>query len=121
MTTDTHSQWAERVHQEHAAAVERGEHDAACEWRPGHYLCDCSKRRRELVGYTTPPGPLIHQAPLCPRCEEEVSHDGDCFTCPRCLVYWDKTGDTAHFCDDCDAASSLAEWESRNTPAEETR
>lgn len=101
-----------RMVERHATAVERGEHDDQCEWRPdGFYICGCSKRARERQGYTTPPGELIHQMPLCPRCEHEVDHDGDCFTCPRCKVHWDTSGD-AHFDDDYgDVAADLAKWE----------
>lgn len=90
---------AERRHKE---AVARGEHDARCEYlhRPGFRLCHCSKRRREAAGHIDPPGELIHQYPICPRCDQEVDHDGDSWTCPRCRCWWDRQGLTATFYDD---------------------
>lgn len=98
----------------HEEAVARGEHDEHCEWRPaGFYICHCSKRRRERAGYTTPPGELIHQMPLCPRCDQEVDHDGDNFTCPRCCVYWDRAGDADFYDDHGDLLAELTKWESK--------
>lgn len=35
-----------------------------------------------------PVGVLVHQCPLCPHCDEEVDHTGDCFHCPRCELIW---------------------------------
>lgn len=116
-TADPHAEWRERVHRDHAAAVERGEHDAQCEWRPtGHYLCNCSKRRRERDGYTEPPGELIWQYPLCPRCQEEVGHDGDGYTCDPCCAWWPNAHGKAEFFDDHgdDLAANLAKWEARH-------
>jgi hypothetical protein len=89
-----------RIEAEHAAEVERGEHDSACESRERSRLCHCSKRRREAAGYTEPPGELIHQAPLCPRCYGEVNVDADGFDCSDCSVSWGRDGITAEFTDD---------------------
>lgn len=90
------------LEQRYRESVARGEHDDQCEYlhRPGFYLCHCSKRRREAAGHTEPPGELIHQYPICPRCYEEVGHDGDSLTCPRCCCYWTSHGVTATFYDD---------------------
>src|SRR5665647_162533 len=72
----------------HAATVEAGEHDELCEWRDaGHFLCNCSKRRREAAGFTKAPS-LVHRYPLCDRCWEEVNHTGDSWECERCHVSW---------------------------------
>lgn len=104
--------YKQRVIESHIEATARGEHDNQCEWHPdGFWLCACSKRAREREGYTKPPGELIHQMPVCPRCEEEVAHDGDGFTCPRCKVDWDESG-VAHFYDDYgDVAADRAKWD----------
>jgi hypothetical protein len=88
------------IKRRHYESVARGEHDDQCEWRPGFYLCHCSKRRREAAGYTEPPGELIYQAPLCPRCYKETAHNGDGFACEPCRVTWDSDGVTATFTDD---------------------
>ncbi|MBK5250884.1 MAG: hypothetical protein JJE50_15865 [Actinomycetales bacterium] len=78
--------WA-GIETRHAAAVDRGEHDGLCEWRPGFYLCHCSKREREARGLTTPPT-LTHQYPLCSGCDREVYHNGDGWECGRCHTSW---------------------------------
>lgn len=103
----------QRAKAAYAAAVERGEHDALCEWRPeGFYICGCSKRSREADGYVKPPGELIHLAPVCPRCDNDVVHDGDTFTCYSCKVHWPDAYGTAEFFDDYgDVAADLAKWE----------
>lgn len=108
--------WA-KAKRDHWAAVERGEHDPQCEWRPdGFYVCGCSKRRRESVGYAVPPGELIHLAPVCPRCHNDVVHDGDTFTCYSCNAYWPNAYGTAEFFDDYgDVAADLAKWEATRT------
>lgn len=102
------------VLERHAEQVARGEHDSQCEWRAeGFYLCHCSKRRREHDGFTEPPGELIFNNPVCPRCYHEVGHDGDSFTCPRCCAYWDEPGAEATFYDEYgdNLAADLAAWE----------
>jgi hypothetical protein len=101
-----------RLVDRHAAQAAEGKHDERCEWRPdGFYICNCSARKRIASGYTEPPGELIHQYPVCPRCDEEVSHDGDSYVCSRCSVWWDESGD-AHFNDDHgDLTESLAKHE----------
>lgn len=102
-----------RVIESHNQAVARGEHDEQCEWRPGGFwICNCSKRQRERAGFIASPGPLIHQYPICPRCNREVYHDGDSLTCERCKAHWDESGQTAEFYDDHgDLTADLAEWE----------
>ena len=112
---DWHVEWRRKVLDEHAAEVADGEHDDGCEFRPnGHFVCNCSKRRREAEGYTEPPGELIHQYPLCPRCRDEVSHDGDGWYCEPCCAAWDTDGGSATFTDDYgDLTDSLAIHEAR--------
>lgn len=91
------------------AAVGRGEHDEQCEWGPRqrngrtviNYICNCSKRRREREGYTTPPGELIYKAPSCPRCYDDVHFDGDVWVCRPCRVHWvNGATSPAEFTDD---------------------
>jgi hypothetical protein len=94
------SSFHERAMKAYQDEVARGEHDARCEFPACPYLCHCSKRRREAAGYTTPPGDLIWQQPICPRCDEEVSSDGDSFTCEACCASWNKHGEKAEFFDD---------------------
>ena len=103
------------VKRRHQEAVERGEHDGQCEWREGgFFICNCSKRRRIAAGYTEPPGELIYEMPICPRCDKHVDHDGDSFTCPRCCVFWNADG-TAEFYDDHgDLTADLAKWEAKH-------
>lgn len=104
-------EFAERAAKSHAESVARGEHDDRCEYlaEPGFYLCNCSKRSREARGFTTPPE-LEHQYPICLGCEEEVDHDGDCFTCPRCAVNWPTSNGPGEFYDDYgDLAAELAD------------
>lgn len=91
----------ESTRRHHASEVEQGLHDSECEWRDnGHFLCNCSKRRRIADGYTTPPGPLIFRAPDCPRCHNETYHDGDGFACDGCHVHWPDPDMDAEFNDD---------------------
>lgn len=112
MTEPVMDRFKAKAIESHREAMARGEHDVLCEWRPsGFYICNCSKRAREAAGFAEPPGELIHQYPICPRCDEEVSHDGDSFSCPRCKVDWDDRGQ-AHFYDDYgDLTADLAKWE----------
>lgn len=117
-TESSHDRWAARCAREHAEAVARGEHDGKCEYlrTPGFHLCHCSKRRREAKGHATPPGELIFQPPICPRCDHEVDSDDDGgWICHRCCVYWDNHGTGAAFYDDygdIDAESTSAEMTS---------
>lgn len=114
--------FGERLARDHAASVARGEHDAQCEYLavPGFYLCNCSKRRREAAGHTEPPGDLIFQSPVCPRCDEEVHHDGDSWTCPRCCAFWQHDGTDAEFYDDYgDLAADLIKWRERAATVQE--
>ena len=115
-------EWRRRVVAEHVGAVARGKHDDVCEWRSnGHLVCNCSKRRREAAGYTEPPGELIHQYPLCPRCGDEVNHDGDSFYCGPCCVAWDSSGE-AYFTDDMgDLTESVAHYDALLTGEERDR
>ena len=48
----------------------------ACSGGPAPFICNCAARRRIAAGFTEPPGELILQYPICPRCNEEVSHNG---------------------------------------------
>jgi len=111
------AEWRERITAKHLAAVDAGLHDDECEFRPsGHFLCHCSKRRRIADGYTEPPGELIHQYPLCPRCLSEVSHDGDSFYCVHCVCTWSSgSSESAEFTDDYgdDLAQSVAQWDAK--------
>lgn len=94
--------WA-RIEKHHAASVAAGEHDPACEWTPGFYLCNCSKRRREANGITTVPREdLDFPPPSCPRCSGDLDHDGDGWLCLPCHLAWNSSGvgDTARFTDD---------------------
>lgn len=95
----------------HIEETERGEHDDRCEWgtvRKGGgrettlWLCHCSKRRREAAGHTDPPGPLLYAAPTCPRCWNDVFHNGDVFECTTCHVTWDPSyyADRGEFTDE---------------------
>jgi hypothetical protein len=115
--TDRMDKFKQRVIEDHAKAVERGEHDDQCEWRPyGFWVCNCSPRRRQAAGYTEPPGSLIYQAPLCPRCDNEVEHDGDTWTCYPCCVHWINEYGPAEFFDDHgDLTEDLAKWDARYT------
>lgn len=100
-TRDWNAEWHARAGANHALQVERGLHDPQCEWRPnGHFLCHCSKRKRERDGKTTPPGALIFGHPTCPGCREEVDHDGDSYRCDNCKVTWSSDGETSSFYDD---------------------
>lgn len=102
----------QRCIESHMQSVERGEHDDRCEWRAdGFYICNCSPRRRARNGHTEPPGELIHQMPICPRCDEEVDHDGDRFTCVRCCVDWDDSGKARFYDDHGDLSEELAQHE----------
>ncbi len=95
-----HDEWVKRCAEQHAAECAAGKHDEACEYSGRIKLCHCSKRRREAAGYTEPPGELIFNSPSCPRCYEDVVHDGDTFGCEPCCVTWDERGIEAEFTDD---------------------
>lgn len=119
------SEWSERIRAQHADEVANEKHDNQCEWREtGFFICNCSKRKREASGYTTPPGELQHQYPLCPRCDDEVEHDGDSFVCNPCKTYWDPTdqSDEGTFKDDNgDLTEDVAKWDAQHeTKAEKT-
>lgn len=128
------ARYAEATAKRHEAAVARGEHDGQCEWRaPGFYLCHCSKRRREAIGFTKPPAEALYFAPpACPRCGNDVDHDGEGWQCYVCRISWDPDGTGAEFTDDYgdDLAEDLANWEAKwaaqdtatpTTPEETTR
>lgn len=94
-------QFSETLTARHATQVTAGLHDGGCEWREnGYWICNCSKRKREAEGYTTPPGDLIFEYPTCPRCHKTVDHDGDSFSCENCKCRWDSSGQDATFNDD---------------------
>lgn len=102
---DAMAEWQERCHREHLASVGRGEHDDECEHDAlgGFMLCHCSKRRREAKGFTeVPTDDLDFPPPDCPRCSEELIHDGDRWCCYGCSLTWasDGAGHTASFTDD---------------------
>lgn len=89
----------------HAEQVAKGEHDGQCEWseEENFWLCNCSKRRREAEGFTTPPTEdLYFPPPDCPKCDGELDFDGDGFRCYRCHLSWssDGLGSSAQFTDD---------------------
>lgn len=103
----------QRIRDEHAAEVEQGLHDEVCEYRvDGFYICNCSMRKRVAEGYTEPPGELIYQNPLCPRCYTEVGHDGDSYVCVPCKASWSSSdhGHGATFTDD-HGSLDVEQWE----------
>lgn len=77
-------------------ALTLGHHDSGCEQRERYGLCGCALRRRLIEGPTEPPH-LWYRSPVCGNCMEEVTHDGDSWTCSNCHVSWgsndyDQTG-----------------------------
>jgi len=101
--------WHEQSMENYAEQVRRGEHDEHCEYGPRTLderrvflgLCHCAKRRREQEGFTTPPGPVIHNSPSCPRCYRDLDYDGDGWGCAPCHVSWGNDGDDkGEFTDD---------------------
>lgn len=90
----------EKAMQSYAESVARGEHDGQCEFPAHPYICHCSKRRREAEGHTTPPGDLIWQPPICPRCYKDTIGDGSGYACGPCGTGWDEHGMNATFIDD---------------------
>ena len=101
--------WHEQSMENYAEQVRRGEHDEHCEYGPRTLderrvflgLCHCAKRRREQEGFTTPPGPVIHNSPSCPRCYRDLDYDGDGWGCAHCHVSWRNDGDDkGEFTDD---------------------
>ena len=94
-------EWFAKVKVRHDAEIAKGLHDADCEHRDnGHFLCHCSKRKREAGGYTEPPGELVWNHPECPRCGNEVDHNGDSFYCDPCKATWPNARGNAEFTDD---------------------
>ena len=99
--SDLIEKWHEQSMSAYAEQVSRGEHDEKCEYglrildgrRVFLGLCHCVKRRREQGGFTTPPGPVIHNPPSCLRCDDDLIHDGDGWCCARCHVSWGNDGD----------------------------
>lgn len=101
-TTDPMAAFWDRAAAQHRKEVAHDEHDDECEWRPRFMLCHCSKRRRVAAGFSEPPGPLIYHRPSCPRCDNDVVHNGDGFECKTCRVAWSSSDpfDEGHFTDD---------------------
>ena len=93
-------EWTAKCQKRYDDELAAGLHDRSCEQAPNFRICHCSKRRREAEGYTEPPGELIHQYPLCPRCYCEVGHDGDSFHCDDCRATWPDSHGTAEFADE---------------------
>lgn len=91
--------WESRCMEHHRGQVAQGLHDAECEYgrklkRSILMLCNCSKRRREAVGFTTPPSDdLEFPPPTCTHCDRELDHDGDTWNCGPCSLAWDSRGD----------------------------
>lgn len=105
---------SDRARQAHEQQVAAGEHDTQCEFRgDGFFLCHCSKRQREKEGYTEPPGELIWQDPICPRCDGEVQLNGTSWMCSPCRVVWGRNGLEAEFFDEYgdDLRSEVAKWD----------
>lgn len=107
----------------YAAEVARGEHDDACEYDVrGFYLCHCSKRRREAAGHKEPPtdSGLDFPPPSCPRCDEDLGHDGDGWVCVGCSLSWDSSGYGACFTDEYgdDLAVRATEWAAKQEVSE---
>jgi hypothetical protein len=94
--------WHKRCVDQHRAQVAAGRHDDQCEWAPtGFFLCHCSKRRREAKGHgELPKGELYFPPPMCPRCDRDVEHNGDSWTCPACSIVYDDRGEASMFTDD---------------------
>jgi hypothetical protein len=107
-------EWHDRVHASHAKEVEAGLHDEQCEWRAvGHFLCNCSPRKRAAEGYTEPPGALEFSNPSCPRCYTEVEHDGDSYRCDPCCATWPDPHTQAEFMDDHGELENMDHWNER--------
>lgn len=106
-----------RIVADHAKAVlAGGVHDDECEWRPtGHFVCNCLARKRIAAGFTTLPGALHYSYPTCPRCHDEVDHDGDSFVCYECRVSWDtdRQDDEGTFLD-ANEPLDVAAWDVRD-------
>lgn len=93
----------EQVLPRHADEVIAGLHDDQCEYGPGFYLCNCSKRRRERNRFTElPTEGLYFPPPACPHCGEDLNHDGDGWQCMTCPLSWNSAGDpsSCQFTDD---------------------
>lgn len=104
----------EGVRTRHAKSVARGEHDGECEWsaEENFHICNCSKRRREAAGFTTPPTEdLDFPPPDCPHCYKDLEHDGDGWNCYACHLSWNSSGSgtSAEFTDDHGDLSRCAE------------
>jgi hypothetical protein len=116
----TLDEWSKQLAVKHRAEVADGQHDERCEWHEaGHYLCHCSKRRREAEGFTEGPF-LVYQSPLCDRCWKSVDHDGDGWRCYACNVQWDTDGyeQRGEFTDDHgDLDESYKRWLEHHFPA----
>ena len=113
----TMQEWTAKVITHHEAEVAKGLHDDACEWRAnGHFICNCSPRRRAREGYTEPPEALEFSNPTCPRCYTEVDHDGDSYRCDPCLVTWPDPHKPAEFYDD-HGDLNIAEWDAKKAAA----
>lgn len=107
-------EWHARIHASHAKEVEAGLHDEQCEWRAvGHFLCNCSPRKRAAEGYTEPPGALEFSNPSCPRCYTEVQHDGDSYRCDDCCATWPDPHAQAEFYDDHGELENMDHWNER--------
>jgi hypothetical protein len=100
--------WEDRCMAAHAADVAQGLHDDQCEYGrtlklSRLMLCNCSKRRREAAGFTSPPSDdLDFPPPDCPGCDRQLDHDGDSWRCYECCLSWDSGGSGAscEFTDD---------------------
>lgn len=105
---DAATRFHRQADERHLAEVVAGMHDDECEWgirehngrQVYNMICHCSKRQRERDGYTTPPDELHYNPPSCPRCWNDVQHDGDSFTCRPCKVVWPDPYGPAEFTDD---------------------
>lgn len=106
--SDAMAEWEARCTAQHADEVVRGLHDDECEYgrrlkRSILMLCNCSKRKRERDGFTTPPDEdLYFPPPMCSRCDGGLDHDGDQWCCYACCLSWDSDGrgSTCRFTDD---------------------
>lgn len=94
-----HAEWEARCMAGHHKEVARGLHDEECEYGTRLnlsrlMLCHCHKRKREQAGLTEPPtDDLYFPPPDCPRCGEDLVHDGDCWVCSPCALSWASNGD----------------------------
>lgn len=92
--------WVDSMRDRYLREVSLNQHDDGCEFTDTFWICECPRRRREASGFTELPGPLIWQAPRCPRCRDTVRDDaGVGWICETCNIEWSRDGDQSLFMD----------------------